>query len=165
MRSLAIYPGSFDPLTFGHLDVIERATKIFDRLVIAVGRNSAKNPLLTVEERMKSITLATSHLANVQVDSFEGLLMAYAHAQGAKVIVRGLRATADFEYEFQMATYNRKMGDDLETIFLMTKWEHSYLSSTIVKEVARLGGDFKSMVPAPVNEIIALKLGSAPSFD
>jgi len=147
MQRVAIYPGSFDPLTLGHLDVIERASKLFDRIIVAVGRNSAKSPLLTVESRMKSIEEAIESLGNVEVDSFGGLLIEFVAKKGATIIIRGLRATADFEYEFQMATVNRRLSAELETVFLMTKWEHSYLSSTIVKEVARLGGDYAEMVP------------------
>lgn len=165
MRTLAIYPGSFDPLTHGHLDVIERASLLFDRLVVAVGRNSAKDPLLSVEERMESIKLAVEEISNVEVDSFGGLLLDYAKKKNAKAIVRGLRATADFEYEFQMATFNRKMGDNLDTVFLMTKWEHSYLSSTIVKEVAKLGGDYSPMVPTAVAKIIAKRLAGTSSLE
>jgi pantetheine-phosphate adenylyltransferase len=158
MRRRAIYPGSFDPLTLGHLDVIERASGLFDELVVSVGVNSGKKRLLSVEERMAGIRLSVAHLPNVSVDSFSGLLAAYASRLEARVIVRGLRATADFEYEFQMATVNRKLTGDLETVFLMTKWEHSYLSSTIVKEVARLGGDFAPLVPPALAEIIGARL-------
>jgi pantetheine-phosphate adenylyltransferase len=146
----------------GHLDVIERAAGLFDRLIVSVGKNSAKQPLLSVEERMEGIREAVSHLPHVEVDSFGGLLVDYAAEKKARTIVRGLRATADFEYEFQMATVNRKLTGDLETVFLMTKWEHSYLSSTIVKEVARLGGDFAPMVPVALAKIISARLKSGP---
>ena len=155
MPRLAIYPGSFDPLTLGHLDVIERAASLVDELVVAVGENSAKRELLTPDQRMDVIRKSTAHLPHIRVDSFSGLLVDYATDIGADLIVRGLRATADFEYEFQMATVNRKLKGSFETIFLMTKWEHSYLSSTIVKELARLGGDYSSMVPAAAAESIA----------
>lgn len=158
MHRIAIYPGSFDPLTLGHLDVIERASVLFDTLIVSVGRNSSKTPLLTVEERIEGIQNSVKHLNNVQVESFAGLLSEYAVSRGARTIVRGLRMTADFEYEFQMATVNRRMVDDLETVFLMTKWEHSYLSSTIVKEVAKLGGDFTTMVPPALAPIISAAL-------
>lgn len=154
MRRLAIYPGSFDPLTLGHVDVIERASELFDHLIVSVGANSSKAPLLTAEERMEVARQSLKHLENVEIDQFSGLLMDYAHGRGAKVIVRGLRATADFEYEFQMATVNRKLSGGLETVFLMTKWEHSFLSSTMVKELAKLGGDFKSMVPEPAEAMV-----------
>lgn len=155
MRRLAIYPGSFDPLTLGHLDVVERASQLFDRVIVSVGVNSAKLPLLSPEQRVEAIRASVEHLDNVEIDSFSGLLARYATDKGARVIVRGLRATADFEYEFQMATVNRKLTEGLETVFLMTKWEHSYLSSTIVKEIARLGGDYSLFVPAPVARMIA----------
>ncbi|MFN8221191.1 MAG: pantetheine-phosphate adenylyltransferase [Fimbriimonadales bacterium] len=163
MRRLAIYPGSFDPPTLGHLDVMERAAKLFDQLVVSVGANSAKTPLLSVEDRMEAIRACTTHLPNVSVDSFQGLLVDHVEAMGAHSIVRGLRATADFEYEFQMAMVNRRLDEDIETVFLMTKWEHSYLSSSIVREVAVLGGDYSAMVPPPVAAIIRRRLeGSKP---
>jgi pantetheine-phosphate adenylyltransferase len=155
---LAIYPGSFDPLTLGHLDVIERAANLFDHLIVSVGVNSAKQPLLKPEERAEAIKASVASLPNVEVDTFQGLLAEYARSKGAAAIVRGLRATADFEYEFQMATVNRKLTGHIETVFLMTKWEHSYLSSTIVKEVARLGGDYTPLVPDPVAKMIARAL-------
>ncbi len=161
MPRLAIYPGSFDPLTLGHLDVIERAAQLFDKVIVSVGVNSAKLPLLTPDQRAKAIAETVAPLANVEVDTFQGLLAEYARSKGASAIVRGLRATADFEYEFQMATVNRKLTGHIETVFLMTKWEHSYLSSTIVKEVARLGGDYTSLVPEPVAKVIAKALSDA----
>jgi pantetheine-phosphate adenylyltransferase len=154
MRRLAIYPGSFDPPTLGHLDVIERASKLFDEIVVALGVNSAKKPLLTEEERLEALRASTAHLSNVKVESFHGLLVDYVKTTGAKSIVRGLRATADFEYEFQMAMVNRRLAPEVDTVFLMTKWEHSYLSSSIVREVATLGGDYSEMVPKPVAEVI-----------
>ena len=154
MRRLAIYPGSFDPPTLGHLDVIERAAKLFDEIVVAVGVNSAKQPLLSADERVEALRASTTHLGNVVVCSFEGLLVEFVQSQGARSIVRGLRATADFEYEFQMAMVNRRLASEIDTVFLMTKWEHSYLSSSIVREVANLGGDYSEMVPPAVAEII-----------
>jgi pantetheine-phosphate adenylyltransferase len=154
MQRLAIYPGSFDPPTLGHLDVIERASKLFDHIIVAVGVNSAKKPLLSAKDRVESLRRSTAHLANISVDSFEGLLVEYVQSTGAKSIVRGLRATADFEYEFQMAMVNRRLASEIDTVFLMTKWEHSYLSSSIVREVATLGGDYSEMVPKPVAEVI-----------
>jgi len=158
MRTLAIYPGSFDPPTLGHLDVIERATRLFDKLIVAVGRNSAKTPLFTVEERMQALKESTQHLPTVEVDSFSGLLIEYAQSKGAKSLVRGLRATADFEYEFQMAMINRRLHDDIETVFLMTSWEHSYLSSSMVREVALLNGRYQEFVPEPVAKLIEAAL-------
>lgn len=159
MRRLAIYPGSFDPPTLGHLDVIERASRLFDEIVVGVGVNSSKKPLLSLEDRVSSLRLSCAHLSNVSVDSFSGLLVEFAESKGAKSIVRGLRATADFEYEFQMAMVNRRLEPDIDTMFLMTKWEYSYLSSSIVREVANLGGDYSGLVPGPVAEVIQAALG------
>jgi pantetheine-phosphate adenylyltransferase len=160
VNRLAIYPGSFDPPTLGHLDVIERASRLFDHLIVAIGVNSTKRGLLTLEDRIEGIRQSITHLPNVQVDSFSGLLIEYAHRQGARSIVRGLRATSDFEYEFQMAMVNRRLSDEVDTVFLMTKWEYSYLSSSIVREVATLGGDYTEMVPGPVAQL--LKSALAP---
>jgi pantetheine-phosphate adenylyltransferase len=154
MRRMAIYPGSFDPPTLGHLDVIERAAKLFDEIIVAVGVNSSKKPLLTEDERVRALKASTVHLDNVKVESFHGLLVNYVLSTGAKSIVRGLRATADFEYEFQMAMVNRRLASEIDTVFLMTKWEHSYLSSSIVREVATLGGDYSGLVPKAVAEVI-----------
>lgn len=154
MPKIAIYPGSFDPPTLGHLDVLDRAARLFDKVIVAVGRNSSKAPMLTVEERVDALRRCCSHLPNVEADEFDGLLVEYARKKGASAIVRGLRATADFDYEFQIAMANRRLAGEIETVFLMTKWEHSFLSSSIVREVARLGGDFDQFVPAPVAEIV-----------
>lgn len=159
MRSLAIYPGSFDPPTLGHLDVIERASKLFETLVVAVGVNSKKKPFLTSEQRIAALQAMTAHLPNVTVESFSGLLVEYALSKDAKSIVRGLRAIADFEYEFEMAMVNRRLSDKVDTVFLMTGWEHSYLSSSIVREVAVLGGDYSSMVPSAVVPFVEEALG------
>ena len=150
MHRLAVYPGSFDPPTLGHIDVIERAALLFDHIVVGVGKNPSKNPLLTVEDRVQALRDSVQHLPNVEVECFSGLLIDYVHEKGAKAIVRGLRATADFEYEFQMAMVNRRLSSEIETVFLMTKWDYSYLSSSIVREVALLGGDFSEMVSEPV---------------
>jgi pantetheine-phosphate adenylyltransferase len=158
MRRVAIYPGSFDPPTLGHLDVIERASRQFDDLIVAIGDNSSKKPLLSVEDRSEALAESVKHLSNVTVSRFNGLLVNYALEQGASSIVRGLRATADFEYEFQMAMVNRRLCEDVDTIFLMTKWEHSYLSSSIVREVAILGGNYSEMVHPAVAPIIARAL-------
>ena len=160
MHRLAIYPGSFDPPTLGHLDVIERASRLFDRLIVSVGVNPSKTPFLTVEQRLEAIRRSTPHLENVEVDSFSGLLIDYAHTRGAKSIVRGLRATSDFEYEFQITMVNRRLSKEVDTMFLMTKWEYSYLSSSIVREVATLGGDFSEMVPPPTIEILRSALAT-----
>jgi len=160
MIRLAIYPGTFDPPTLGHLDVMERASELFDQLVVAVGVNSSKAPLLSVADRISAIEASVAHLSNVRVTSFGGLLMDYAKSLGAKSIVRGLRATADFEYEFQMAMVNRRLNEEVDSVFLMTKWEYSYLSSSIVKEVASLGGDFHQMVPPTVAPFIERALAA-----
>lgn len=158
MRSTAVYPGSFDPPTLGHVDVIERASRLFDHVVVAVGINSGKMPLLSVEARCEAIRESVAHLPTVRVEGFSGLLIDYVRSKDAHAIVRGLRATADFEYEFQMAMVNRRLSEDIETVFFMTKWEYSYLSSSIVKEVANLGGDYLGMVPDPAARAIALEL-------
>jgi pantetheine-phosphate adenylyltransferase len=158
MRRLAIVPGSFDPPTLGHLDVIERASRLFDRVIVGVGRNSAKTAFLTVEERVAALDKCIARLGNVEASAFEGLLVAFARSVGAKAIVRGLRATSDFDYEFQTAMANRRLDDEIETIFLMTKWEHSFLSSSVVREVALLGGDFRAFVPAEVVEAVERRL-------
>jgi pantetheine-phosphate adenylyltransferase len=159
MPRLAVYPGSFDPPTLGHLDVVERAARLFDELVVAVGVNRSKRAFLSDEERIAALTASAKHLPNVQIASFEGLLVDFAKLVGADAIVRGLRATSDFEYEFQMAMVNRRLNETIETVFLMTRWEHSYLSSSIVREVALLGGDYSGLVPAAVRPILAQALG------
>ncbi len=158
MRRIAVYPGSFDPPTLGHIDVVERAASLFDEIVVAVGRNSSKTGLLTVDERLDGIRKSVAKLSNVRVETFSGLLVDYVKSLGSKAVIRGLRATADFEYEFQMAMVNRRLSSEIETIFLMTQWEYSYLSSSIVKEVATLGGDYSELVPAPVVPIIRAAL-------
>lgn len=155
----AIYPGSFDPITNGHLDVIERAAGLFDHLIIAVANNSEKRPLFPVDERVRLIEESTRHLKSVEVTSFRGLLVNFARERGALVVVRGLRAVTDFEYEFQMALMNRTLCDDVETVFLAAREEYTYLSSRIIKEVARLGGDVAGMVPAPVDLALHTALG------
>ncbi|MCI9004882.1 MAG: pantetheine-phosphate adenylyltransferase [Lachnospiraceae bacterium] len=143
----AIYPGSFDPATYGHIDMIERSAKIVDELVVAVLRNSAKNPLFSVEERVSMLEEITEHLPNVYIRSFDGLLIDYAREVGASIIVRGLRAVTDFEYELQIAQTNRIVNSQIDTVFLTTSLEYAYLSSTIVKEVASYGGDISHFVP------------------
>lgn len=155
MRRVAIYPGSFDPPTLGHLDVVERATKLFDEVIVAVGVNSGKSPLLTTDQRIDALRKSTETFPEVWVDKFSGLLVDYARRQNACAIIRGLRATADFEYEFQMAMVNRRLQSEIESVFLMTNWEYSYLSSSIVREVAVLGGDISGMVPKAVSDLLA----------
>ena len=151
----ALYPGSFDPLTLGHLDLIERAARLFDGLVVAVLRNPAKQPAFPLERRLEQIRAATAHLPAVQVDSFDGLTVAFARSCGTSVILRGLRALSDFEFELQIAHTNKSLAPDLETLFLATAVHHSFLSSSVVKEVARFGGDVGHLVPP----VVAADLG------
>jgi pantetheine-phosphate adenylyltransferase len=157
MRTV-IYPGSFDPLTNGHLDVIQRATKLFDRVIVAVAKNESKSPLFTLEERLDLVTQAVKHLPSVDTDTFDGLLVEYAEGQSAQAIIRGLRAVSDFEFEFQLALMNRKLNERVETIFMMPKDTYTFLSSRIVKEIARLGGDVSSFVPAHVQKALLARL-------
>lgn len=154
---IAIYPGTFDPITNGHLDIIERAITLFDTVIIAVTTNPSKQPLFTVTERMNMIGNATRELQGVQIESFEGLLMDYAKHKHAHVVLRGLRAITDFEYEFQMALVNRKLAGDIVTLFLMPNEKYSYLNSTIVKEVAKFDGDISSFVPPEVEAALKQK--------
>lgn len=151
MRS-AVYPGSFDPITNGHLDLIRRGTRIFDRVIIAVLENEGKAPLFSVAERMELLRSSTADLATVEVHAFSGLLVDFLHRVDAKVVVRGIRAVSDYEYEFQMALMNRELAPDTETIFMMPAVEYTYVSSRLVKEVFRLGGDISRLVPHPVLE-------------
>ncbi len=144
---IAIYPGSFDPVTCGHLDVIERGAQLFTHLTVAVLRNPQKTPLFTIEERMEQIRYATRHLTNVSVDTFTGLTVTYARLKGASVLIRGLRAVSDFEMELQMAHTNKTLAPEIETIFLATANEVSFLSSSVVKEIARFGGSVDHLVP------------------
>jgi len=153
----AIYPGSFDPITNGHLDVVQRAAKLFDRVVVAIATNDLKNPLFTLGERKKLALQAVGHLANVEVDSFNGLLVNYVEEQKGGVIIRGLRAVSDFEFEFQLALMNRKLNERVETIFMMPKETYTFLSSRIVKEIARLGGDVSPFVPGHVQQALSKK--------
>ncbi len=156
--TVAIYPGSFDPVTFGHIDIIRRASRICDRLVVGVLNNSAKKPLFTVEERKELIRLAVSDLPNVEVQSFSGLTVDFAGSVGASFMVRGLRAVTDFEYELQLSQTNHKLAPEVDTVFLTTNLKYAYLSSSIVKEVASYGGDISEFVPDFVAEKIHEKL-------
>lgn len=158
--SKAIYPGSFDPVTYGHIDIIKRAASIFEDLTVAVLNNKTKSPLFSVDERVKMLQEVCSDIPNVTVDSFSGLLADYAVRSGAHVVIRGLRAVTDFEYELQMAQTNRKIADTVDTVFLTTSLEYAYLSSTTVKEVASFGRDVSQFVPACVAQCIYEKLGS-----
>jgi pantetheine-phosphate adenylyltransferase len=155
---IAIYPGSFDPLTNGHLDVVQRAAKLFDRVIVAVAKNESKLPLFTLAEREALVKEAVAHLPTVQTDSFDGLLVEYVASRNASTIVRGLRAVSDFEFEFQLALMNRKLDEHIETIFMMPKDTYTFLSSRIVKEIARLGGDVSAFVPVHVQEALRKKL-------
>jgi len=156
----AIYPGNFDPVTNGHLDIIERAAGLFDELIVAVGTNVGKSPAFTVEERVAMLRETCRHLPNVTVDSFDGLTVRYAKSRNANVILRGLRALSDFEFEFEMALMNRRLDEGIETVFMATNAEYSYLSSSIVKEIAGFGGSVESLVPKIVEEYLKRKLGS-----
>lgn len=154
---VAVYPGSFDPPTVGHVDVMRRAAKLFEKLIVAVGRNPSKKVLFPFEERMEMLKECTADMSNVRVESFDGLLAEFARGVGAGSVVRGLRALSDFENEFQMALANRKLAPEIETVFLMTSAEHMFVSSSIVKEIARLGGNVASMVPEPVARRLAAR--------
>ncbi len=154
----AIYPGSFDPVTNGHLDVIDRARKLFDEVIVAVAHNDLKQPLFTLEERLELLHQTIGKLKNVEIAPLEGLLVDFAVTRKASAVVRGLRAVSDFEFEFQMALMNRKLEANVETIFLMPKEEYTYLSSRIVKEIARLGGDVAKFVPNRVAKALRNKL-------
>ena len=155
MTRRAIYPGSFDPVTNGHLDVIDRARKLFDEVIVAVAHNDQKNPLFSLEERLDLLKGALGKLKNVEIAPLDGLLVNFAVARKATAVIRGLRAISDFEFEFQMALMNRKLESDVETIFLMPKEDYTYLSSRLVKEIARLGGSVESFVPHSI--VSALK--------
>ena len=153
----AVYPGSFDPITFGHLDVLKDGAGMFDKVIIAVSNNSGKNPMLPVEERKKLIELSVSDIKNVEVDSFDGLTVDYARRVGASIILRGLRAVSDFEYEMQLSQTNRSLSEDVKTVFLITKPEYNFISSSVVKEILKNNGDISKFVPAPVCEYLNSK--------
>ena len=144
---IAIYPGSFDPITLGHLDIITRSSPLYERVIVVVSRNPSKDPLFTVDQRITQITKATEHLDNVKVDSFDGLTVTYAKTCRAKVLLRGLRVLSDFEKELQMAHTNKTLSDDIETVFLATSTEYGFLSSSLVKEIAKFGGAIDHLVP------------------
>jgi pantetheine-phosphate adenylyltransferase len=158
--NIAIYPGTFDPFTNGHLDILERALTLFDKVIVSVARNTAKSPLFTEQERLEMIKEAVRKHKDVEVDAFAGLLVHYARKKHATAIVRGLRAVSDFEYELQMALMNRRLDDSVETVFLMPNEKYTYLSSNIVREIAMLQGDFKRFVPPSVYRKLKEKLES-----
>jgi len=162
MKRTAVYPGTFDPVTNGHLDLVERASRQFDRLIIAILRHDEKSPVFSLEERMELLREAAAPFPNVEVDAFHGLLVDYAQRVGAGTIVRGLRALSDFEYELQMAMMNRRLAPALETVFLMPSEAYAYLSSRLVREVARLGGDLTGLVPEEVVAALKRRLGPGP---
>ena len=159
MRTV-IYPGSFDPITYGHLDVVQRAARMFERVIVAVADNDSKQPLFTLAERQQLVTAAVRKWRNVETDRFSGLLIKYARQRRATAIIRGLRAVSDFEFEFQLALLNRRMDDRVETIFMMPKDTYTFLSSRIVKEICRLGGDVSAFVPKAVHEALLRKYRS-----
>ncbi|WP_017471782.1 pantetheine-phosphate adenylyltransferase [Amphibacillus jilinensis] len=154
MSKLAICPGSFDPVTFGHLDIIERAAKVFDHVIVAVFHNESKSPLFTVEERIRLLEDSTKHISNVSIDGHDGLLMDYARKKNADALVRGLRAISDFEYEMQITSMNRKLNEDIETFFVMTNNKYSFLSSSMVKEVAKFKANVSDLVPEAVDQAL-----------
>ncbi|MBI5472005.1 MAG: pantetheine-phosphate adenylyltransferase [Ignavibacteriae bacterium] len=157
-RPIAVYPGSFDPVTFGHIDVVNRATELFPKVIVLVARNPSKSPLFSDKERVEMIKEVFNGNKKVGVDVFDGLLVSYAKRKNASVLVRGLRAVSDFEFEFQMALMNRKLDPSIDTVFLMPHARYTYLNSTIVREVARLGGDVSGFVPPTVRRRLQEKL-------
>ncbi|OXM15947.1 pantetheine-phosphate adenylyltransferase [Paenibacillus herberti] len=159
---IAVYPGSFDPVTCGHLDIIQRASRQFDTVIVAVLNNTSKSPLFSVEERRELLTEVTRDIPNVQIDSFRDLLVRFMRSKGARTIVRGIRSVTDFEYELQMASTNHQLDGEIETIFMMTNPKYSYLSSSIVKEIARFQGSVKDLVPPPVERELLLKYSDRP---
>src|SRR5690606_18330066 len=156
--NIAIYPGSFDPVTNGHLDVIKRYSKIFDKVIVAVARNPNNTPMFSIEERVKLIERVVESMPNVEVDHFEGLLVDYANEKNCSVIIKGLRAISDFEYEFQMALMNRKLDPSIETLFMMTSYKYSFLSSSMMKEIGKLGGCIKELIPEEILYDVQAKL-------
>jgi pantetheine-phosphate adenylyltransferase len=160
MTSIAVCPGSFDPITLGHLDIIKRGAKVFDQVYVVVLNNSSKQPLFDVNERIDLIREVTKEISNVKVDSFQGLLVDYAKSVNANAILRGLRAVSDFEYEMQITSMNRVLNEEIETFFVMTNNQYSFLSSSIVKEVAKYNGNISELVPVPVKEALIEKFKS-----
>ncbi len=159
MRTV-IYPGSFDPFTNGHLDIVHRAAKLFDHVIVAVAKNEGKGPLFSLEERLALVRDSVKDQANVTADTFDGLLVDYVEQRGGQAVIRGLRAVSDFEFEFQLALMNRKLNEHVETIFMMPKDTYTFLSSRLIKEIARLGGNVGAFVPAHVVTALQTRLGT-----
>ena len=157
MGNLAIYPGTFDPVTNGHLDIIQRGAEIFERIIVAVASSRNKNPLFSLEERVEMLKKTTAEYKGVAVETFDGLLVDYARTKGARVIIRGLRAVSDFEYEFQLALMNRKLNSEVDTFFVMPSEKYVYLNSGLIKEISRMGGDIASLVPEEVQNKLKAK--------
>lgn len=160
--SRAVYPGSFDPITYGHLDIIKRASDTFDEVIVAVATNSIKKSLFSINERIDIVNKVVSDYSNVRVSTFDGLLVKYCKEQKANIIIKGLRAVSDFEYEFQMASINKKLEDHIETLFMMTNTKYSYLSSSLVKEIGSLGGNIDDLVPPEVLPLLQGKFNPSP---
>lgn len=160
MKTVAVYPGSFDPPTFGHLDIVERSSRVFSRVIVAVAKNIRKHTIFSPSERMDMLRRLTREYPNVEVDSFRGLLVEYVESMGAHVVVRGLRAISDFEYEFQMAHMNKKLAPSVDTVFMMTGERYSYISSNITKEIARFGGKIDDLVPPLVRARVKRKIAA-----
>jgi pantetheine-phosphate adenylyltransferase len=159
MTRTAIYPGSFDPMTLGHIDIAQRGLKLFDRLIVAIAVNRNKSHMFSLDERLEMARACIGHLPGVEIDVYDELLVHYCRRKGVNVLLRGLRAVSDFEYEFQLASMNRKLAGDIETVFMMTSEEHFYLSSNLVREIASYGGDVSELVPEPVLKALKKKLG------
>jgi len=159
-KRIAIYPGTFDPITYGHIDVLKRASKLFDKVIISVGQSASKTSLFTVDERIKMLRAAVLKIKNAEVDSFDGLLVSYAKRKKASAIIRGLRAVSDFEYEFQMALTNQKLEPGIETVFLTPSQNYSFISSSLVREIAKNGGNVSYFVPKIVEKMLSKKVRS-----
>jgi pantetheine-phosphate adenylyltransferase len=156
----AIYPGTFDPVTYGHIDIIKRAARIFDRVIVAIAHNEHKSPLFTVAERVSMLKSVTRGMKKIIVEDFDGLVVDYAKKRRARVVIRGIRMISDFEYEFQMALTNRKLSADVETVFMMPNESYSYISSKLIKEAAGLGADVKNFIPKKAQALLKKKLGT-----
>ena len=163
MKKTAIYPGSFDPVTYGHLDIVERGLKLFDKIIVAILHNPGKKSLFTVEERVEMLEISLEKFSNIEIDTFDGLLIDYTAKRKADAILRGMRAVSDFEYEFQMALMNRRLNREVQTVFLMTGLRWIYTSSSIIKEAAGFGGNINGMVPPVVNKKLKEKFPDSPS--